>query len=342
MTIHHCKCETVNLGERCQLVIAVTATAVVIAMWCSIPFCCAQDVGKLAVPGTSDLLRAEPFDRIALIDNSVLLVEPVSPRPLPPSEKENEARRRGRDKQSVIPPEGNIIVGVPTRLELPGPKVDADGVTSEEVRLHLFQPGPNEVRDFKVKRSNIKKIEYFEDLLLEECARQVTAHDYARAFECCLRVQARNPGWPKLDDHVNEVLFSEGSRTLLDGDSERGLRLLRELLGRKRDYPGLLDQIAGAYSKRIERALKIGLYARGRRVLHELEEIVGDHSLVKQMRAALCGPGCGAGQRCQCDANARAARRTYRGIADLARAGGCDGSLREGFRVGADVRSCRD
>ena len=34
------------------------------------------------------------------------------------------------------------------------------------MRLHLFQRGPNEVRDFKVKRSNIKKIEYFEDLLL--------------------------------------------------------------------------------------------------------------------------------------------------------------------------------
>ena len=91
-------------------------------MWCSIPFCRAQDVGKLAVPGTSDLLRAEPFDRIALIDNSVLLVEPVSPRPLPPSEKENEARRRGRDKQPVIPPEGNIIVGVPTKTRATGPE----------------------------------------------------------------------------------------------------------------------------------------------------------------------------------------------------------------------------
>ncbi|HEX3450586.1 MAG TPA: ABC transporter substrate-binding protein [Isosphaeraceae bacterium] len=275
--------ESVNVGVRCRLAIAVSTAVVLIGMLGSMPFCCAQDAGTLPVPGTSDLLRAEPFDRLTLIDNSVFLVEPVSPRPLPPIE--GEGKRKGSNKKSAIPPEGNIIVGVPTKLELPGAQTDADGVTSEEVRLHLFQAGPNEVRDFKVKRTNIKKIEYFEDLLLQECARQVTAHDYARAFECCLRVQARNPGWPKLDEHVNEVLFSEGSRTLLDGDSERGLRLLRELLGRKRDYPGLLDQIAGAYSKRIERALKIGLYARGRRVLHELEEVVGEHSLVKQMRA---------------------------------------------------------
>ena len=34
-----------------------------------------------------------------------------------------------------------------------GKEVDADGVASDEVRLHLLQGGPNEVRDFKVKRA---------------------------------------------------------------------------------------------------------------------------------------------------------------------------------------------
>ena len=167
------------------------------------------------------------------------------------------------------------------------------------MRLHLLQAGPNEVRDFKVKRSNIKKIEYFEDLLLQECDRLVMAHDYARAFECCLRVQTRNPGWPGLDDHVNRVLFAEGSRTLIDGDGERGLRLLGELLGRKRDYPGLLDQIGGAYTKRIERALKIGLYARGRRVLHELEELAREHVAGQGDASPLCQQGDAAGQGCR-------------------------------------------
>src|SRR5262249_8626911 len=57
------------------------------------------------------------------------------------------------------------------------------------------------------------------------------------------------------------------------------------LLGRKRDYKGLLKQIGEAYTKRIERAISLGLYPRGRRVLHELEELIGGHILVKQMRA---------------------------------------------------------
>ena len=155
----------------------------------------------------------------------------------------------------------------------------------DELKIHLVQGLRNEARDFKLKRTSIKKIEYFEDLLLEEADRLVLAHDYARAFECCLRVQTRNPSWAGLDDHVNNCLFREGSQALLDGDDERGLRLLRELLGRKRNYPGLLDQIAGAYGKRIERALRMGVYARGRRVLHELGEVEPQHVVVRTLRA---------------------------------------------------------
>ena len=159
------------------------------------------------------------------------------------------------------------------------------------VKIHLVQGGQNEIRDFQIKRSSLKKIEYFEDLLLDEVDRLILARDFARAFECCLRVRSRNPGWAGLDDRVNRVLFAEGRRALLEGDDERGLRLLRELLGRKRDYPGLLDQIAEAYGKRIERAVRMGLYVRGRRVLRELEEVTGELPAVRDPEGAVHRPG---------------------------------------------------
>ncbi len=62
-------------------------------------------------------------------------------------------------------------------------------------------------------------------------------------------------------------------------------------------------------------------------------------SLVKPMRALYVARAAGLVKDAECDAKARAARRAHRGIADLARAGGCDGSLREGVRGGADARS---
>ncbi len=281
------KADIVNPPLRFTIAVFVSALTISVGACGLMPLGVAQDAGTDAVPASIDLLRAVPFDRVTLIDGTALVVEPVSPRPLPAPDPSKESKRRARSRKVVIPPEGNIIVGVPTKIELPGSEkeVGPDGVTSDEVRLHLLQGGAKEVRDYKVKRSSIKKIEYFEDTLLNECDRLVMAHDYARAFECCLRVQSRNPGWPGLDDRVNRVLFAEGSRALIDGDGERGLRLLGELLGRKRDYPGLLDQIGGAYTKRIERALKLGLYARGRRVLHEFAELAPEHVMVKAMRA---------------------------------------------------------
>ena len=228
-----------------------------------------------------------------------------------------------------------------TKLEMPNaPKeVDADGLEEDEVKLHLLQGGAKEVVDFKVKRTSIKKVEYFEDMLLEECDRLVALHDYTRAFECCLRVQTRNPGWNGLFDRVNRVLFAEGSKALIDGDGERGLRLLRELLGRKRDYPGLLDQIGEAYSKRIERAISLGLYPRGRRVLHELEELVPEHILVKQMRALFIKKATDRVKAVGVGAACRAARCAGRGAAHLADPRGSRAALQQGVQRRTDARS---
>jgi peptide/nickel transport system substrate-binding protein len=269
---------------------AVTCAAALLVLFCawsSVSPGKAQDGRGAQVSGSDDLLRAVPFDRITLSDGTVLIVDPVTPRPLPALDPSKEGKRRRRDSKSAIPEEGNIIIGKPTKIETSKSQEEADkdetGV--DEVKLHLQKGAVNEVTDFKVKRVNIKKIEYFEDLLLQESERLVMAHDYARAFECCLRVRTRHPGWRGLDEAVNRVLFTEGSQALIAGDGERGLRLLRELLSRKRDYPGLLDQIGAAYGKRIERALSLGMYPLGRRVLHELVELAPEAAIVKEMRA---------------------------------------------------------
>jgi peptide/nickel transport system substrate-binding protein len=232
--------------------------------------------------GASELLRSEPFDRLTLIDNTVLIIDPVSPRPLPVIDPKKERERRKKGVKSAA---SLIEVGgtEKTKKAADEPEEEIEGI--DVIKIHLLQGGRNEVRDFQVKRASIKKIEYFEDMLLEEADRLVLARDFARAFECCLRVKNRNPAWPGLDDHVNGVLFAEGRRALVDGDDERGLRLLRELLGRKRDYPGLLDQIGEAYGKRIERALRMGRFLQGRRVLHELSEIAGEIAAVRSLRA---------------------------------------------------------
>ena len=191
---------------------------------------------------------------------------------------------RLKGSKTEVPFEGNI--GLPGEKssfkKSKQQKGDDQDDAKTTVKIHLLQEA--DVRDFTVKRSGIKSVEYFEDLLLAESERLVLARDFARAFECLLRVKSRNPGWVGLDDHVNRLLFAEGSTALIAGDNERGLRLLRELLARDRAFPGLLDQIASAYSRWIAHALDLGKFAKGRRFLHELEEMAPEHLAVRDLR----------------------------------------------------------
>jgi peptide/nickel transport system substrate-binding protein len=228
----------------------------------------------------TDLLRAEPFDRVTLVDGTVIIVEPLSPRPLPTIDKkkarEAEERIKNPPKKKEVPEGGNI--------GLPGQPGKVDPLTVE-IPLHVISGIDSEIRDFKVRRSAIDNVEYFEDLLLGESARLLAAREFARAFECCLRVRLRDPRWPGLDDHINSILFGEGSQALAAGDADRGLRLLRELLARNRDFPDVVKLIGSAYGKRIDRAIQLGLYARGRRILHELELLAPQAAVAGAERA---------------------------------------------------------
>jgi peptide/nickel transport system substrate-binding protein len=275
-------------SPACRLLIAVLgATAVVVGLERSSASGRVQEPKPSPAPA-NDLLRSLPFDRIVLVDGSVLIVEPVSPRPLPPIERARTKKAETvhvKGSGAEVPIEGNIsLPGDRSKIKSRDQK-KAEAQEEEDertIKIHLIDGA--DVRDFALKRSSIRSIEYFEDLLLAESARLAIAQDFGRAFECLLRVKSRNPAWPGLDDQVNRFLFAEGSAALIAGDSERGLRLLRELLARKRDFPELLDRLAAAYQGWISRAIELGQFAKGRRFLHELEQMAPEHPVVRQTR----------------------------------------------------------
>ena len=227
-----------------------------------------------------DLLSVPPFDRVTLVDNTVVDVEPLIPRPLPPYDAAKAEKRRRAN--SGIPAGGNIRLPGEKAEKVRTPReVDDEEDKLANLNIHLIQ---GDVRDFVVKRADVKRIDYFEDMLIAEGDRSARSRDYDRAFECYLKVKARDPSWKGLDDHVNQVLFDEGGAALVGNDSDRGLRMLRELFARKPDFPGLADKLASSYSGRAQRAFEIGLYARGRKILHDVDPFAPNHVLVNKVR----------------------------------------------------------
>ncbi|OJW19203.1 MAG: hypothetical protein BGO49_11950 [Planctomycetales bacterium 71-10] len=252
----------------------------------------AQDAARAPTVVTpDDPLASFPFDRITLVDDSVILVEPVSPRPLPPTEPPKA--EAGRLPRPRIPFEGNVgLPGEASKVEPFQPAAKKEDGPDVVINVHLAREtatGRGDARDFKLKRAHMKRIEYFEDILLAEGDKLVQARDFTRAFEHYLRVRQRDPDWPGLTDRVHALLFAEGKHALGDGDVTRGLRLLRELHARRPDYPGLVDQIAAAYAGRIDRAIELALYPEGRRLLHELEAISADVRQARELREKFQG-----------------------------------------------------
>ncbi len=226
-------------------------------------------------PKPADLLKSAPFDRITLIDGSVYDVEPVSPRPLPPLDPKKKSRSLAElDEAARKAEEGRSRRNDPFVRKAPD---EAD----QFVIVHMIEGEP---RDFKVKRSSIKDVEYFDDMLLAEGDRYLKEGDYTRAFERYLLVRFRDPNWRGLDDRVNRLLFEEGSAALAE-DNARGLRLLSDLAARKPDYPGLADQLANSYARRIDRAFEAGDFLVGRRLLRELERAAPGHTEARSARA---------------------------------------------------------
>ena len=260
--------------DRRWLTLAISAGAVLFGMWGLAPASVGQGAATPVPDVTFDLLTVSPFDRMTLTDNTVVFIDPVLPRPLPPYDPAKAAKKK-RAKVEV-PAEGNIA--------FPGEKSKFKKLENEDddsaavLAIHLIA---GEIRDYQIRRASVRSIDYFEDLLLAEADRLIMARDFTRAFECILRVQTRDPKWKGLDDRANRLLFTEGSTALLQNDGERGLRLLRELFARKPDFPGLADKLAHSYGARAGRAFELGLYARGRKILHDVEQLAPTHPVVR-------------------------------------------------------------
>lgn len=227
----------------------------------------------VSIPANRDLLRDPPFDRLTLIDGTVLFVDPVSPRPLP----DKEAIRAAEAKESPrFERVGGLLVSKAPELNR-DPSDNAIVIRTQE----------DEPRDYYVKITSIRSADYFDDILLAEALRRAQSNDFDRAFELVLAVRSRDPNWKGLRETADRIIFLEGQHALDRGQVDDGLRLLGQLYERAPDTPNLKPLLAKGYAGRIESAIEQGSYALARRVLEELRGLTPDAPEVDRMRQRL-------------------------------------------------------
>lgn len=256
---------------------AIRASAVLAAAACTLllSFATAQDPparpGAAEIP--ADLLASPPFDRVTLLDGSVLLVEPVAPRPLPdPKQKKAEEKKKAEAEPGKK--KSNLIIGkMPESIK----RDDREGL----VTLHTLPP---DSQSFLVKQENIRSIDYFEDLLLADGLRLAQRASFERAFEHVLAAQSRSPSWPGLGERADRILLLEGKNAFDGRQIEKSIRILTELHDR-RPADGEVTKLLGeACAERIGRAFDAGLFTLGRREITRLETVVPGHPEIERAR----------------------------------------------------------
>jgi len=133
----------------------------------------------------------------------------------------------------------------------------------------------------------IEKIELFEELVLDEANKLITAGklDEAYSYLVFLRQQEHPPAG--LDRSWQELLFADAKQAYRQEQYDRALAMLRELHARAPSRPGLDSVLGATTDKLVDKYLSEENYAAVRQLVGQLAEQYPDHPVVTTRRAAL-------------------------------------------------------
>lgn len=176
---------------------------------------------QLPVPATEDLLRGKPSDWIVLLNDDVLMVEPVSPRP---------------GTLEHLKAQYDALQKIPTSQVSLDEKLDRLAQLQRlPVTLQDDSPDP----EYTIEVRFISRIVYFEDNIVRRVTLLLDQKDFEPAFELLMLLHRRQANWPGYADLYHRYLFMEATRLVDAGHADEALLLGQRLHTQRPDYPEL-------------------------------------------------------------------------------------------------------
>lgn len=222
--------------------------------------------------GEQLLYQVKPFDRVELVNDDTLDVEPVRI-------NAGVTFAVGEDEYVGRP-------GLPPTREL-----------KRQVRYRIRRADDGE--EYYLLGRSIKKITFFEDMLLTEARKLIDQIRFEEAHQTLSVLVARDPKWPGLVDLRIENLLREAERLAINGQFTRALaglfeekRLRDERASSGITAPLFVDGIERPVATRIESLIRrwfdasvsAGQWGEARRVVARLEELSPGSALITTLR----------------------------------------------------------
>ncbi|MBI1346133.1 hypothetical protein GC163_07570 [bacterium] len=213
----------------------------------------------LKTPNAEELLRGKPVDWLVLLNQDVIFVEPVKPRP---------------DTLAILKQRYEETLKIPTAVL---PLEEKQAKLHELQRIAVTLLDRSEDPEYVIETRFLEKIIYFEDHILKRVALLLDERNYATAYELLMYVDRRHRGWPGFDEQYYRFLFLETGHWADVGQYERAMIQAEELFARKPDYP----ELARLFGRIIDGLLKERLaeedYRAARHFLARLKRIDAMH-----------------------------------------------------------------
>lgn len=223
----------------------------------------------MVLPSVEELLRGKPTDWVVMVNQDVLVIEPVSPRP-----NTLELRRAEYEAMQKTPTTQIALDEKQKRL-------------AELQRISVILPDEAEDSDFWLEVRLIQEIIYFETQLLRRVSRLLDEGDLAPAYDLLMFLERRHRNWPGFDDRYRRFLFLEAGQLADQGEFERAWLSAERLHGLQNDYLNLSRLLGRILDGLMTDALSFEDYRQARHFLARLERLQPDHSAVIRWRDRL-------------------------------------------------------
>jgi tetratricopeptide (TPR) repeat protein len=209
----------------------------------------------MELPSFQRLMEGPALDWIVLVNQTVLTVEPLYPRPGTLEDLNARIKQSMRKRGQA-----------------------AESETDRRKRLDLFNLPvtllEGEEREYKLHTKFIKEIIYYEDLMLRRIDKLLDEKQVRQGYELLVALELRQPDWPGIAPRRERVLFTEAEMQLKSQKPQQALALLESLHEAAPNYPGLddrfgavIDQLIGdAIGKKDPRQARFFLKRLARRI----------------------------------------------------------------------------
>ncbi|MEO2029695.1 MAG: ABC transporter substrate-binding protein [Fuerstiella sp.] len=238
-----------------------------------LPTSCAQDelpqLEDMVWPSVEELLKADPFDWVVLKNQSVIVCQPLYPRP--------DTLQKMADELAQL--EQTRGANAAERAE----------IVERKKRLRLLEvnlPNDNSV-DYQLPVSQVERVISFEDMMLREAGALVDRGKISQAYELLMEVERMAPGWKEANPQFARLLIREAEINFQDGNAYAAMALLDELAMRDISSPQLAAMFGKTIRTSVQSAVDDKDYDLARYFLNRLAKHFPEHPVISEWKGQL-------------------------------------------------------